>query len=649
VRCDLAEREISARLDGAGAADSLVDEHLDGCPSCRSFAAAALRIRETARLEVAVEIPEDLLGSILEGVESSAATRTQSRRPQPRRRAGLKTLRPYLAAFVAGAAGAAIVLGGPMPPAPVMAGQIGERLVEASRDVAAYSAEFHITERNFRPEVPERRFVTEVSYAARESFRAVTRDLSSYPSAQWPRNDLTLAVQEGRWRLDAPLTCPRQALPACARHGREVESVTGREPFDADAALPTDMILPLRTLAGTDKVDVVGRSTVGGRRVVQIRLAYRDARPLFAFLQAGGSWRPLFPTDVVTLSLDTETWFPLAFDVRANESDERAAWAQAEGIGAEEAGSPIFEVRVEDIEYRPAVGSAAISGPPGEARDGGFVDQPLERVAELAGFAPLVPEELGGMTRYRSGVFSDPGRKGESLVSYSRGLSWLKIRQTRTWSQPSLFGNVSPLAERVELPGHGVAYYEPATETLGRRLSIHAEGVDLYLETNLPAGELFRIAGSLPVRGLQAPEEWSARIWPGGIVRELVSLERAIDEFPYLKVPMKRPEGYQVAAVYLVRTGTAEGVTMYLRRPGMETDGVGIKVHQSPGIGLAPPMDPGVQRVRIGGLTARYSPRRGEVEWVEGGIYNSITYPSADLQALSVMVMSMSPSAREGQ
>lgn len=648
MRCDLVEREISARLDGAAAVGSPVDEHLDGCPSCRSFAAAALRIRETARLEVAVEIPEDLLGSILERVEASA-TRTQSRSPQPRRRAGLKALRPYFAAFVAGAVGAAIVLGGPMPPAPVMASQIGERLVEASRDVAGYSAEFHITERNFRPELPERRFVTEVSYGAQESFRAVTRDLSTYPSAQWPRNDLDLAVQEGRWRLDAPLTCPRQALPACARQGREVRSVTGREPFDADAALPTDMILPLRTLAGTDKVEIVGESTVGGRAAVQVRLAYRDARPLFAFLQAGGSWRPLFPTDVVTLSLDTETWFPLAFDVRASESDERAAWAQAEGIGPEEAGSSIFEVRVEDIEYQPAVGSAAISGQPGQVRDAGFVDEPLERVEEVAGHAPLVPVELEGMTRYRSGVFSDPGRKGESLVSFSRGLSWLKIRQTRAWSQPSFFGNVSPLAERVELPGNGVAYYEPATETLGRRLSIHAQGVDLYLETNLPAGQLFKIAGSLPVRGLQAPEAWSARTWPGGIVREFVSLERAVDEVPYLKVPMKRPEGYQVAAVYLVRTGAAEGVTMYLRRPGMETDGVGIRVHQAPGIGLAPPMDPGVQKVLIGGLTARYSPRRGEIEWLEGGIYNSITYPSADLQALTVMVMSMSPSAREGQ
>jgi hypothetical protein len=646
VRCELAEREISARLDGAGVGASSVDDHLAGCPSCTSFAAAAERIRESARLEVADAIPPGLLGAILERVESSAGARTQSWRLQRSRGGGWRALRPHFAAFVAGAVGTAIVLGGPMPPAPVMAGEIGDRLVEASLDVTGYSAEFRITERNFRLEIPEREFVTEVSYGAKERFRAVTRDLSRYPSAQWPRNDLTLEVQEGRWRLDAPLTCPRQALPACTKQGREIRSVTGREPFDADAALPTDMILPLRTLAGTDKIDIVGQSTVGGRRAVQVRLAYRDARPLFAFLRAGGSWRPLFPTDVVTLSLDTENWFPLAFDVTAGESDERAAWAQAEGLGHEEPGSSIFEVRVEDIKYRPA-GPSAFSGLPRGARDGGFVDQPFDQIETNGGYAPLVPVELEGMTAYRSGVFSDPGRTGEILVSFSRGLSWLKIRQTRTWSEPSLFGNVGPLAERVELPGAGVAYYEPATDILGRRLSIHAEGIDLYLETNLPADQLFEIAGSLPVRGLAMPEEWSVRTWPGGIVREMLSLEDAIDQVPYLKVPTKRPEGYELAAVYLVRSDGGEGVTMSLRRTGMETDGVGIRVHQAPGIGLAPPMDPSVRRVQIGDLILRYSPRRGELEWVEGGIYNSIAYPAADLQTLTGMVRSMSRQARE--
>ena len=640
MRCDVVERELSARLDGARdpELDEKISGHLAGCLACRSFEAGALAVRESLRLEVAEDVPQHLLGKIMEQIEPAEAARSSSR-PL------ILRTRPLAAAFVLGALTSAVAVGGLLPrgPRPALANEIPRRIAEASAEVIEYTATFLITEHNFRPEMPLRRFRTSVAFQAAERFRATTKDLSEYPSDRWPRNDLSLEVDEGRWRLDTPLTCPRLALPACATSDRLVRTIEGREPFDANATLPTDIILPLRTLAGTERVDVVGSSMVLGKEVVQVRLDYRDALPLFAFLQAGGSWRPFYPTDSVILSLDTETWFPLAYQVRTGSSPERRDWARSQGLAQDRAGSIIFDARVENLDYSSTPPGAGISASfPDNAQDAGFIDLSMESLIERIGYTPAEPAALDGLTRYRAGAYRDQARPDEALVSYTKGLRWIKIRQTRSWNQPALFGNVGSLAARVDLPGGGIAYFEPATETMGRRLSIHAGDRDLYLESNLPREELLRLAGSLPVRGRTTPPEWSVREWPGGIVREQISLEEAVSRAPYLQVPDK-PIGYEVAAVHLVRAAGTEGVTLFLRRPGMEVDGVGIRIHQARGEMLPPPMDPDVVRVQLGDGTARYSPSRGEIEWVDEGVYRSITAGSLNLDGLVTMALSMAP------
>jgi hypothetical protein len=639
------ERELSARLDGT--ADSNLDEvisgHLAGCVTCRSFEAGAVTIREGLRLEVAEDVPPHLLGKIMELVEAGEPARSSRPWQMPR-------TRPLAAAFLLGALVAAIAVGGIVPrgPRPALATEIPGRIAEASAEVTGYTASFHITEHNFRPEVPVRRFRTSVFFRAPEHFRTVTTDLSEYPSTEWPQNNISLEVEQGHWRLDAPRACPRLALPACATPEREVQAVEGREPFDAYAILPTDIILPLRTLAGTDRVDVVGTAQVSGSEVVQVRLDYRDALPLFAFLRAGGSWRPFFPTDSVILSLDTKTWFPLAYQVRAGAGRERLDWAGSQGLAQDQADAVIFDARVESLTFSPTPPGAGISSSLDGARDAGFVDLSFQSLTEQIGYMPAVPADLGGLTRYRTGSYKDQSRRQEAMVSYTKGLGWIKIRQTQTWNQPALFGNVGSLASPVDLPGGGIAYYEPATETLGRRLSIHGDGWDLYVESNLPPEELLRIAGSLPVKGRPAPQEWSVRTWPGGIVREQISLDQAVSRAPYLQVPMDKPEGYEVAAVHLVKASGTEGVTLFLRRPGMEIDGVGIRIHQARGEMLPPPMDPDVSRVQLGEVTARYSPSRSEIEWVDEGVYRSITAGSLDLAGLVAMARSMSPAGKGG-
>jgi len=467
--------------------------------------------------------------------------------------------------------------------------------------------------------VQRRTFSADVAFRAPERFRARIMDRTAYPNASWPRNDVVLAVDADRWMLDAPRGCPREALPVCAPAGRDVRILRGRPPFDGNSPLPTDVVLPVRALAGTERVQVVGEMEVLGRPGITIELAYRDATPLFDYLQAGGVWRPFFPHDRVLVTLDAGSWFPLAYEVRSGDSPERGLWAMRAGLGREPPGRLLFRAEVRSLGTGPPASWRPYTGSVG-GRDLGFVDASFK---DVAGRAPA-PSQLGDLRPYRAGTI---GR--EVRLSYADGLSWLLVRAARTWSGPALFGDVGALAERVRLPGGGAAYYEPATGSLGRRLSIHAEGWDVALESNLPRDDLLEIAGSVPVRGLAVPARRLGR----------VPLAEALDAAPFALVPADLPAGYGLAAATL----DAAGVTLHFRRPGAELDGGGIRLYQADGIALPPPMDPDVLAVRVRGVDGRYSPTQGELEWIEGGVYRSVGGTALDLNGLLVVAESLEP------
>jgi hypothetical protein len=612
MRCEVAERRLSARLDGdrLHRADPALEDHVAGCARCQGFRARAERVRHLARLAPAEPVP-DLVPRIMAEVRAG-----RPGRPVP------PAWSRYAAAFVAGGVAAALVAGG-LPglrrgPTPALATAIPRRVAEASTEVTRYRATFDVVERGFHRLVPRRTFTAEIAFVAPERFRAELRDTTAYPDPTWPRNDVLLAGDGDRWLLDAPTTCPRQALPTCAVGGRTVQSVRGREPFDGDTLLPTDIVLPVRTLAGTERVRVVGRTSVAGQEAVVVELAALDATPLFAFLQAGGAWRPFFPQDRVLVSLDAASLFPLAYEVRAAASPERDAWALRMDLDREAPGALLLRAEVRSFHTDVPAGWRPIRGPLASARDEGFRQRPTDGLHRAVGYRPAVPRDLGGLRPYRAGTFASGDRPAdEVLLSYTRGLAWLKMRQTRSWSQGALFGDVGPLARQVPLPGGGVGYYEPATGTLGRRLSLHAPGWDLYLESNLPREVLLRVAGSLPVRGALAPEAWL----------DQVPLDQALSVAPYLLLPRSLPEGYGFWSAHL----EGGGVTLYFRRPGTELDGAGIRLHQAEGVGLPPPLDPDVLAVQVRGVTGRYTPARGELEWVEDGVYRSIGGASLDL------------------
>ncbi|HEX2029782.1 MAG TPA: hypothetical protein VHL78_00060 [Actinomycetota bacterium] len=640
MRCEVAERELSARLDDAGdrRLDRSLEEHVASCPRCRAFAAGARRLRDAGRLRLAEPVP-DLVPQIMAAVRGEARAR-----PRPGRSiAAAPGWTRYAAAFVAAAVVAAVAVGGldvRRGVAPALAADIPDRVAAASTEVTAYRVTFAVTERNFHPRVPRRTFTAEVTFRAPERFLAVVSDRTTYPPGTWPRNDLRLAIDGSRWLLREPLTCPRRSLPACLPSGKMTRSVQGREPFDGDALVPTDIVLPVRTLVGSDRVRVLGEGEVLERPTVAVELAYRDAVPLFGFLQAGGAWRPFFPHDRVVVHLDAASWFPLAYEVFAYPAWERERWAAGNGLPREPSDRALLEVRATSLETSSPLGFRPVARIPAAAVDEGFRDAPFGSVAADA----VVPAHLAGLRPYRAGTFAASGRPAdELLLSYTKGLAWLKIRQTRSWRGPGLFGDVGELAAPVRLPGGGTAYYEPATASLGRRLSVHARGLDVYLETNLPRGELFRVAASLPATGVPAPRRWLEAAGPGGVPHRRVDLAEAARKLPGLLLPSEVPPGYRVWAVELIGAGRGTAVTVHYRRPGAELDGAGIALHQAPVGSLAPPLEPDVFVVRVRGITGRYSPSRGQLEWVESGTYRSLEGTALDLAGLLRLASSLEP------
>lgn len=621
MRCDVVEREISAGLDGLPI-DASARAHLEACPRCPRFEAQARRLRDAVRLEPAPEVP-DLVGPIMERVRREPARPGWGRE---------------IAAFAAAALVVALVVGG-LPGArrgpAVRASELPRLVAEASGEITAYRAVFDVVERGFSEEVPERRFEARVAFRAPERFRAEVRDRTEYPSAAWPQNDVTLAVDGDRWSLQAPVPCPREALPACAPGERRSLAVRGRAPFDGDAPLPTDVVVPVKTLSGAGRLRVLDEGVVLGRPVVRVQLDLRDATPLLAFLQAGGSWRPLFPLDRVEVTLDAETWFPLGYEVRAAGGPEREAWALRNGLSSEAPGSVLLELRARSFRadlppgWRPEVERSG-------AVDRGFRDATRRDLA----FEPTVPADLAGLEPYRAGF---QGR--EVVTSYARGLSWLRIRETRSWDQEALFGDVGPLAAPVRVPGGGVAYHEPPTATLGRRLAVHTAGRDLFLESNLPLDHLLEVVASMGVRGRPVPAAWRVRTLPGGTLELGAPLAQAVQAFPDLAVPRRLPAEYRLWTLLLSRRAEGVAVTAFFRRPGGELAGVGIRLHQAEGTGLPPPTDPGALAVRVGGLVGRYSPIRGELEWVEGGVYRSLRAEGLDLDHLVAIAESLAPAA----
>jgi hypothetical protein len=589
LACSTARVEISARIDGECDAATIqaVDAHLATCEECRQHEAALRGVRRTLRLQVAGEVP-DLTTAIVQRLSSEAARR-------PHREAWTTRIR---VASIAAAAAALFVIGPSLPfvehpPDTAGASEIAQRVRAAARSLMAYTASFEITERGWHPSIPTRHFSAEIYYEAPEKFKLVVRDLTSYPSRRWPRNNVDLVAGASRWWIREPATCPAEALPGCPTTTRvEERTVVRRRPFDGITSLPTDIVVPLETIASSGDFDILGHGEVIGRPAYRIALSYKQALPLVRALQAGGSWRAFDPLDRVEVWIDSQTWFPLRFEVSSGRAQPALAVAATSFSEPRDIGDDVFAA-------------------------------PSDGIVTTERFRPLPFGEVGTAFTPSFTAGLDPYRAGDipsgSIVAYADGMTWLKVERLEAPGVPELTAEELPL-------GAGWGYYQPADESFKRRIDILMRRGRIHLESNLPRADLLRVAESTGVAGRRAPPRTTRR----GLELKRVTLEEASSS-AYVKTPTYLPPAYRFSTAVVGRFRNEESVAIYYRAPEAEYESFGVRLTQEANIQTLPPSSEEWVEVAIDGVRGRWSAARGEIEWIDHQTYRAVAAPAFDL------------------
>jgi hypothetical protein len=609
--CQSIRTELSARLDGEvdARASAWLDDHLETCAECRTYEAELRNVRRALRLAPAEDVP-DLTGRIVHAVREER--RSGLRRAEWRAR--VRT------AAIAAAATAALLVGAgapwlERPTDTAEADEIVSEIRAAARSLTTYRATYRIVERGWDQRIDERRMLARVWFKAPESFRIEIDDRTAYPSSAWPSNDVSIVARPDRYWISEPVSCPVEALPSCSGSGERRESTAlRRAPFDGSTRFPTDVAVPLETVAASRGFEIEGVGTVAGRRAVRLELSYRDAVPLVASLEGGGSWRPFHPLDRVDLWIDASTWFPLRYRIISGDSAERVEWARANGV-TEGPGEVVLDVTAASFREPGNVAAGVFRVPAS-----GVVTSDDFRPGGIDLLGPQAPRYRAGLQPYRAGRSS-----GATVLTYARGLTWLKV----TISGPSrghAAGADPAVTDEVELGSGSYGYYRPAGSSSSRSVDVYGTTRTYHLESNLARDQLLQVASSLRFDG--------RKIDPGGSAERVAT--GSLPEFAL--VPRWLPEGYdpEGADAVLVRNTCL----LYFRSAEAEYDGLGIRVTQTRAARL-PPTSETIVGVGVGGEPARWSVERGELEWVDGGVYRAVSAPSFDLATALEIARSM--------
>ncbi|MDQ3877036.1 MAG: zf-HC2 domain-containing protein [Actinomycetota bacterium] len=606
--CDSMREQISASLDGelSRAQAALVTKHVSTCERCSSYKESLERIRSSVRLQPVESDVPDLTAAIVRRISNERATHWW--------RADLKVV-------AVAATATALVLGGFVLPnlgrhgSTASASDIAQSVRAAARSLDGYAAKFTIVERDWHPLVPERTFHAAVYFDAPEDANVRVRDVTAYPSAQWPRNNVSVVQNDTDWTISQPLSCPAAALPHCLRQsGRQTQTIVGRQPFDGATALPNDIVVPLQTLASSYGVHVVGADTQMGRPSWELTVPFRQAAPLVQSFEQGGSWRSFYPLDTVRLWVEAHSWLPLRFQVVAGASPDRQVWAQDNGY-SDEPGEVLLDARATSLSEAPPSATRFDIEPRGLVRSGGFHERSFSRIDAIT------PGSTAGLLPYRAGITDE----GQKVLTYTKGTTWLKVVEEP--ERPS-FPFYASTATQVKV-GDGWGYYEPATDDSPRRLDIYGASIHIQVETNLPSSMLEEIGGSFDIAGGRLPHRLGKR--SGSVVTRIAAAD-AYDRAAFARKPSFLPRGYSPSAALLSRApGGQRTLTVYYRRSETEFDGIGIRITQAEPVHLLPSSSEAFVGVRVGSHAGRWSAESGQLEWIDDGVYRSITLPSFDL------------------
>jgi len=617
VSCREAMAELSAAADGEltpGRAGTL-EAHLAGCPACRSFQARLAGLRRTLRFEAVGEVP-DVAPRVLAALR---AGRDRGPGLRARRRAG-RGLVPVAAAFLAGVVLGATFIGlGRGGPGQVAMADLPGRVVAAQRALRSLAADVSLVERGWNPRVPERRFTGRLRYRAPEQLALELTDRTAYPSAAWRRSDLTLVVSGDRWWTRAQRACPAEALPACAPATPQVRLVERREPFAEATPVPLDLVGPVRSFTPAGAGTSLGSRRVAGRAATGVAVTAAQAAPLLGGLApaGAGNLRALHPSDRVELWLDRAALVPLAVTVTAAPGDERRAWAAAHGY-RDRPGQVILELTLSRVSLNRPLEAGAFPAPPAGARveDAGFTDRPLPAAA-----APLPAWLPPGFRPYRTGLAGEPPGPTIAVRTWTDGRAWVKVRATGNWPGGRLFGDLGELVRPAGL-GAGMGYWSED----GSRVAVHGRGLDLLVTGSVSGSDLARVAASLPLAGRPVPPGWAEAATS--------TLPEAAAAHPGLRVP-RDLHGFAPPAVRV----DGRTVTLAYAGPGAR----GFLLVQAPGDRLAPPLDDDPVGVRVRGRDGRWSPARGELEWVERHRVLTLRSGTLSLEELLAVAASLEP------
>jgi hypothetical protein len=315
-----------------------------------------------------------------------------------------------------------------------------QQVVEAQRDITSLEARVVVTERGRPDHAGERRFTGLLSYEAPERLALeLTEDvdrgtgeqaveaageaadpgidqqddgsgsgsgddgaLGAATASGWSQlrpgeGDVHLLVRDDRWWLETVRSCTEIAgETSCPTGGaRWTLAVTGREAFSDAAPIPLELIGAVDSFTLAAAPPVLGERRIAGRDAVGVRVPAAQVSHFLAALSPGGDLRSVHPGDPVDVWLDRDDLVPLAVDVTAGPSDERAAWATANDF-REQPGDTVLSFSVVSIAVNEAVPDAVFEWTGDEA------DTTItERSVSGDGDLQVRPESL------------DPGAAGE--------------------------------------------------------------------------------------------------------------------------------------------------------------------------------------------------------------------------------------------